>query len=1404
MKQFFLLLILPALLFAQKPSLFPDATWLQDVHYAGTVYGGIPGGVITSVQAHLHGIEYMFHVKSDVEKARPLINDVHSLGKKYWVNLDGTVVEGNIQAILNDGQGITDSLFGAVMTLEGKQLILGPSAIRNINRPAWRNFLISCIKRAIDAGADGSQHDGAYFRPYDSFDDDDVAAFKSYVLSNSIATGDWNASTTTFRQYLLGKGKTDDNVFSNDADAANVRTLIGHWKRFKITQLKASWKAVKDSCSAYAASKNKSYTIALNCGSAIGEDAGTPYFVSDYAIGEFFGWGSLWPYTGELTVRTRLFESLGKRFVNWSPPTLDDVPLANPYDRYPSQIEKEAYMHLASQLYASGGVPQLTFPAYNTYPVFSFAQLNRNILNQVSPAGEIGVVLSHANMLLGDPRDIKGILLAMQDMNRSFNVIFFRSNLVGENDNLVLADLAKYKVIMLPEVYYLTNNQRSVLLNYVNNGGTVLTVRGVAYAGNYDENGAVQTNTTWKNLADVASTSIKTYGSGKFITIQHHILESNGYPPPSYGLAYINFKRSSVASDAVVASKIRDTVAKWIDYALPNKDVAGSGIPLTVRFFRFQDTLSSMFVYQVLNDSVRLPSREPISVGPLTVELAVTAGSVTKSFNADFHCIDDPGGVRIASAVTANQSSGRVTVTIPAFKRWGFVVLREVSQNPAAVAVARLRVNDSLLFRRIRSNTDVRLSWEVTAGVPKNVEVEVWTNIEMNGKPLIDVSALQNAVPGSTGKTSTLNSARRIIHQFVSAASLSYIIPSSSLHDSTVYLARVRAVSEANDTSAWIENFVYRNVPPRAPVTPTMYIQHQQTWYSSVNGDVFTPPDTSRRLIYGIFKGADHRGGYGGDWELDTLTYFVNIYTDSTTGGRGDTLKAVHRIGREINAILGPFNSSSAIDDLRDTVSFPLTAYENFGIYIRPVATDGYDTSRQGQWLAYYLDHHNDPPNPFPLIAPANNSSVSDVQPVVFKWIYKGDPDPFTKIGNAVSTVTIYFDSVNTFNSPGLKSYTKNADGNIRENDTIKVTLPPNFATVEKINQYKKLYWKAKIVDIDRAVEEGGGKGALGRESSEYFLLTVGSAPPQNPAVVLSAKSIQFGNAKVGRTKDTVLTISNTGTVNLIVSNVSSSNTAFSPKLAAFTVLPGQFMRDTIRFAPGKPGNESGRVIVTSNAPSSPDTITVTGYGAVYSATVSVKSIALGNIKIGTKKDTVITIRNIGNQQVAVSNVTVSSAVFTVSAKQFTVDTSKSMIDTISFTPVSTGSVTGKIVILSSASSSPDTVTITANGVLTGIRDDMGLPVTFSLSQNYPNPFNPSTTMLYGVPERSSVKISVYTMLGQRVDEISHSSVEAGYYEYLFDGTHLPSGVYVYRIEAVSEQNVKNVYRNVKKMMLMK
>ncbi len=40
---------------------------------------------------------------------------------------------------------------------------------------------------------------------------------------------------------------------------------------------------------------------------------------------------------------------------------------------------------------------------------------------------------------------------------------------------------------------------------------------------------------------------------------------------------------------------------------------------------------------------------------------------------------------------------------------------------------------------------------------------------------------------------------------------------------------------------------------------------------------------------------------------------------------------------------------------------------------------------------------------------------------------------------------------------------------------------------------------------------------------------------------------------------------------------------------------------------------------------------------------------------------------------------------------------------------------------------------------------------TFSLDQNYPNPFNPSTTIVYTLPGRASVSLSIHSLLGQEV-----------------------------------------------------
>jgi len=93
-------------------------------------------------------------------------------------------------------------------------------------------------------------------------------------------------------------------------------------------------------------------------------------------------------------------------------------------------------------------------------------------------------------------------------------------------------------------------------------------------------------------------------------------------------------------------------------------------------------------------------------------------------------------------------------------------------------------------------------------------------------------------------------------------------------------------------------------------------------------------------------------------------------------------------------------------------------------------------------------------------------------------------------------------------------------------------------------------------------------------------------------------------------------------------------------------------------------------------------------------------------------------------------------------------------------------------------------------------------PAKFSLSQNYPNPFNPSTTIKFSLPVASNVNISLFNLLGQRVDELVNSSFESGIHKIDFNAAGLSSGTYFYMIRAKGI-NGSN-YSATKKLSLMK
>jgi hypothetical protein len=103
------------------------------------------------------------------------------------------------------------------------------------------------------------------------------------------------------------------------------------------------------------------------------------------------------------------------------------------------------------------------------------------------------------------------------------------------------------------------------------------------------------------------------------------------------------------------------------------------------------------------------------------------------------------------------------------------------------------------------------------------------------------------------------------------------------------------------------------------------------------------------------------------------------------------------------------------------------------------------------------------------------------------------------------------------------------------------------------------------------------------------------------------------------------------------------------------------------------------------------------------------------------------------------------------------------------------------------------------------VETEIGVPKEYLLSQNYPNPFNPTTKIDYQLPFESSVKIELYNITGERVDVLVNQEQAAGYYTVEVNSTQfrLSSGVYIYRMTAVSTKDLKS-YTQLKKMVLLK
>jgi len=82
--------------------------------------------------------------------------------------------------------------------------------------------------------------------------------------------------------------------------------------------------------------------------------------------------------------------------------------------------------------------------------------------------------------------------------------------------------------------------------------------------------------------------------------------------------------------------------------------------------------------------------------------------------------------------------------------------------------------------------------------------------------------------------------------------------------------------------------------------------------------------------------------------------------------------------------------------------------------------------------------------------------------------------------------------------------------------------------------------------------------------------------------------------------------------------------------------------------------------------------------------------------------------------------------------------------------------------------------------------DDEEEPIifTYALRQNYPNPFNGRTIISFEIGNPGFVELTVYDVLGQKLQTLLSGDLAAGLHEASLDGGRLSSGVYLYRLKA--------------------
>jgi hypothetical protein len=208
------------------------------------------------------------------------------------------------------------------------------------------------------------------------------------------------------------------------------------------------------------------------------------------------------------------------------------------------------------------------------------------------------------------------------------------------------------------------------------------------------------------------------------------------------------------------------------------------------------------------------------------------------------------------------------------------------------------------------------------------------------------------------------------------------------------------------------------------------------------------------------------------------------------------------------------------------------------------------------------------------------------------------------------------------------------------------------------------------------------------------------------PALTLSPATVAFATVPIGSRAVSSVTLTSSGTANLVVQSLSTKGSGFTTGQLALpvTLPPGQQISLPVTFAPGSVGAAQGQITVVDNATTGSTTIGLSGTGAtagVPSIFANPTSLDFGDQTVASNSFKTITLVSNGAVPVTVKSVTVSGQDFTsaVQGLPAVLQPNQQLSIKVQFIPAVVGQASGTVTIVTDAATPTTIVNLLGNGV---------------------------------------------------------------------------------------------------------